>query len=241
MHTLANGFDKFMDRAYLAVRDKRAQIGLVLSENGLEADETLFIGDMQHDIDTAKHGGVFSCAVLTGYNRLAQLLASEPDLIVEHLGELRQILEQNRFEPTRCVQGHTGTSALVPICTVGALIFDSNGHVLMIRTQKWSNMWGIPGGKTKFGETSEEALRREIKEETNLEIDQVQFVMVQDCIHSREFYRDAHFVLLNYTCKVKGRSEVTLNEEAQEFRWVPVKEAMSFELNKPTRVLLEKI
>ena len=60
-------------------------------------DETLFIGDMQHDIETAQHGGIHSCAVLTGYNTLEQLRAAEPDLIVEHLGELRGVLEQNDF------------------------------------------------------------------------------------------------------------------------------------------------
>ncbi len=42
------------------------------------------------------------------------------------------------------------------------------GEVMMVRTHKWSNKWGIPGGKIKWGETSEAALRREIKEETNL-------------------------------------------------------------------------
>jgi phosphoglycolate phosphatase len=53
---------------------------------------------MQHDVETAKHGGVHSCAVLTGYNGLEQLRASEPDVIVEHLGELRQILERDGLE-----------------------------------------------------------------------------------------------------------------------------------------------
>jgi phosphoglycolate phosphatase len=49
-----------------------------------------------------------------------------------------------------------------PLATVGALIFNGAGEVLMIRTHKWSNKWGIPGGKIKWGETSEAALRREI-------------------------------------------------------------------------------
>jgi phosphoglycolate phosphatase-like HAD superfamily hydrolase len=92
-----NGFDAYIDRAYVGVWDKRAKIMELLQENQLDARETLFIGDMQHDVETARHGGVFACAVLTGYNRLEQLRASRPDLIVEHLGELRAILERGQF------------------------------------------------------------------------------------------------------------------------------------------------
>jgi phosphoglycolate phosphatase len=93
-----NGFDQFMERAYLGVWDKRAKIAEVLAENRLAAAETMFVGDMQHDMDAARQGGVFSCGVLTGYNRLEQLRASRPDLIVEHLGELREILARRKFE-----------------------------------------------------------------------------------------------------------------------------------------------
>src|ERR1035441_6175148 len=91
------GFDAFLDRPYTDVWDKRKKIHEILAENNLKPDETLFIGDMEHDIETAKHGGVHSCAVLTGYNTLEQLRAAQPDLIVEHLGELRGVLEQNDF------------------------------------------------------------------------------------------------------------------------------------------------
>ena len=230
----ATGFGKFLDNPYVGVVDKRKVIHSILEENNLKPDETLFIGDMQHDIETAKHGGIHSCAVLTGYNGLAQLRAAEPDLIVEHLGELRQILDRNAmnlFLPT----------SVHPIITVGGLIFNDAGEVLMIRTHKWSDKWGIPGGKTHWGETSEAALRRELKEETNLDITDIQFVLVQDCIHSKEFYRDAHFVLLNYTCHATGKTAVKLNEEAQEFRWVTPAEALQMEINQPTRVLLETI
>ena len=235
------GLGKFIDKPYVEILDKRTKIREILEENQLAKNETLFIGDMQHDIETAKHGGVFSCAVLTGYNRLEQLRASEPDVIVEHLGELQEILERNQFDLVHRSHGQEGAPISHPICTVGAAIFNEADEVLMIRTQKWSNLWGIPGGKTKYGETSPDALRREIKEETNLDIADIKFVLVQDCIHSKEFYREAHFVLLNYTCRVHGRTEVKLNEEAQEFRWVSVGEALGMNLNQPTRVLLEEV
>ena len=230
------------DRTYLGVRDKRARIGDLLRDNQLEPGETLFIGDMQHDIEAARAGGVHSCAVLTGYNGVAQLRASQPDLIVEHLGELRAILERQHLELQPAAdRAAANDNSPTPVVTVGALIANRTGEVLMVRTQKWSGLWGIPGGKVKWGESSLAALRREIKEETNLKVTRIEFVLVQDCIHSKEFYREAHFVLLNYTCRVAGRIEVKLNDEAREFRWVSPARALRMKLNQPTRVLLRAV
>ena len=230
------GFDAFLEKIYTDVWDKRKKIHDILAGNNLKPDETLFVGDMEHDIETAKHGGIRSCAVLTGYNTLEQLRAAKPDLIVEHLGELRRVLEQNDLNLGKPVQPH------IPISTVGALIFNGAGEALMIRTHKWSNKWGIPGGKIKWGETSEAALRREIKEETNLKVTDIEFVLVQDCIHSKEFYHDAHFVLLNYTCRCVGKNpRVILNAEGQEYRWQPLAEAKKWKLNKPTKILIDAV
>ena len=233
------GFDVFLDRPYTDVWDKREKIHEILRENALQPDETLFIGDMEHDIATAKHGGIHSCAVLTGYNTLEQLRAAKPDLIVEHLSELREVLEKNNFHLPSA--GKNSEPKTLPIVTVGALIFNSKNEVLMIRTHKWSHKWGIPGGKIKFGENSEAALRREIKEETNLKVGQIKFVLVQDCIHSKEFYRDAHFVLLNYTCRATGKVYVKLNHEAQAFCWLTLPAAKKLNLNKPTKILMEAV
>lgn len=234
------GFDVFLDRPYTGVRDKREKIHAILAENNLLPDETLFIGDMEHDIETARHGGVHSCAVLTGYNTLSQLRNAKPDLIVEHLAELRALLQKNDFHlqpPAKSLGGNRP-----PISTVGGLIFNARGEMLMIRTHKWSNLWGIPGGKIKWGETSEAALRRELLEETALKVTDIEFVLVQDCIHSPEFYHDAHFVLLNYTCRCLAKKpKVILNEEGREFRWLKFADAKKLPLNTPTKILLEAV
>jgi phosphoglycolate phosphatase len=231
----AAGFNGCFEKTYLGVRDKRPKILEILAENRLAPEETLFVGDMKHDIEAARLGGVRSCAVLTGYNTLADLRTAQPDVIVEHLGELQALLSANGGElPPAAAHG-------VPVVTVGALIFDDAGRVLMIRTHKWSDLWGIPGGKIQWGEPAETALRREIREETNLEIRDVRLVLVQDCIHSPEFYRDAHFVLLNYTCRCVQPAEVRLNDEAREFRWVRPAEALALPLNTPTRRLIEAV
>ncbi len=234
------GFGGYFERAYIEVMDKREKIAELLAENGLSPRETIFVGDMQHDIETAQHGGVWSCAVLTGFNHLEQLRASRPDLLVEHLGELQQILERNGLELT--VNGPVRTLADTrPIATVGALIYNDAGEVLMVRTRKWSDKWGIPGGKIERGETAETALRRELKEETGLDVGEIRFVFVQDCIDSTEFYRPAHFLLLNYTCRCVGEPAVQLNDEAQEFRWMSEAAALEMDLNQPTRALLETV
>ncbi|MDO8349136.1 MAG: NUDIX domain-containing protein [Planctomycetota bacterium] len=235
-----NGFDQWLDHPYLGVWDKRRKIHEILLAHNLDPAETVFIGDMEHDVETAKHGGVHSVGVLTGYNTSAQLRGASPDLLVEHLGELQAILERNGL----CLTPPDAAAAAAgrrPILTVGAAIFDPAGRVLMVRTHKWANRWGIPGGKVRFGETCEAALVRELREETGIEVDGIEWVLVQDCIHSEEFYRDEHFVLLNYRCVAREPEPVRLNEEAQEYRWLPPGAALDLELNRPTRVLLEAL
>ena len=235
----ATGFGDFIGKPYTDVWDKREKIHDILRDNKLKPEETLFIGDMEHDIATARHGGIHSCAVLTGYNTATQLRAANPDLIVEHLGELKRVLLKNGFN-LKSVEAVPEIEP--PLATVGAVIFNDKNDVLMIRTHKWSGLWGIPGGKIKRGETAEAALRRELKEETGLNVKDIEFILVQDCINSKEFYREAHFVLLNYTCRATAKYPiVVLNEEAREFRWLPLAAAKKLPLNQPTKVLLNAI
>ena len=235
-----SGWDRFFDHAYLNINDKRLKLPEILHEHDLEPEETIYIGDMQHDIEAAQAAGAHSCAVLTGYNSLNALRRAEPDIIVEHLGELKNLIERNELD-ARLGGSWSSVEHRLPISTVGALIYDEQDRVLMIRTHKWSDLWGIPGGKIKFGETAEFALRRELKEETNLEVGEIQFSMVQDCIRSEEFYRPEHFILLNYTCRRISDNEVVLNEEAQEFRWLSLEDALKLPLNQPTLRLIHHL
>lgn len=218
---------QYFKQAYVQALDKRQSILHLLAEHDLNASETIFIGDMVHDIETARHAGVMSCAVLTGYDSLAKLKSANPDLLFRNLSEVQTFLER-----------HRGVETHPPIPTVGALIYNSDGKVLMIQTHKWSNRWGIPGGKIKTNEPSLDALRREVREETGLELRDIRFALVQDCIEPPEFYKRAHFLLLNYTAIATGTG-VVLNDEAETYCWVTLDEAASMDLNGPTRTLLE--
>ena len=86
------GIDRFITKPYIGIEDKTTKIHHILDENRLDRNETMFVGDMEHDIEAGKAGGIHTCAVLTGYNDAAKLNAMHPDLVCEHLGELQQIL-----------------------------------------------------------------------------------------------------------------------------------------------------
>ena len=221
---MAFGLRHCFEATYSSVLDKRVVIHRILATHHLDPAETAFVGDMTHDVETARHGGISSIAVLTGYNRPEILATVRPDLTVPDLRALHTLLDRSRLFSR-------------PIATVGALIHDGAGRVLMLRTHKWSHLWGIPGGKIHRGESSLDALHREILEETALEIDDVRFVLVQDCIDSPEYLRSAHFLLLNYVARART-TDVRLNHEAEEALWLTPAAALMLDLNRPTRTLL---
>jgi len=223
------GLRHHFEATYSGVLDKREVIHRILADHGLDPAETALVGDMTHDVETARHGGISSIAVLTGYNHAEILAAVRPDITVPDLGVLRALLDRRR-------------STSRPVATVGALIHDGSGHVLMVRTHKWGDRWGIPGGKIERGEASTDALRREILEETGLALRDIRFALVQDCIDSPEFMRPEHFLLLNYVARATTTTTaVRLNDEAEEFRWITPADALALNLNQPTRFLLMEV
>jgi len=82
------------EATYTGVVDKRERIGEILVRHALDPGRTAFVGDMVHDIETARHGGVASVAVLTGYTAAETLAEACPDFTVADLDELREMLER---------------------------------------------------------------------------------------------------------------------------------------------------
>lgn len=89
------GLGHLFEATYAGVIDKRTMIHELLERHGLVARETAFVGDMTHDVVTARHGGVTSVAVLTGYTAAAALAESRPDLTVPDLKALRELLDRS--------------------------------------------------------------------------------------------------------------------------------------------------
>ena len=124
-----------------------------------------------------------------------------------------------------------------PLTTVGALIFNEN-RILFLKTHKWKDQYGLPAGKLHYGEEIINGLRREIKEETGLEVYDIKFLLNQEIIEPKDFFKKAHFVSINHVCKAKN-TNVKLNHEAQSYKWVTAENALKLNLNKPTKELVE--
>jgi 8-oxo-dGTP diphosphatase len=90
-----------------------------------------------------------------------------------------------------------------PIVGVGAIVLDGNRVVLVKRAHEpLKGEWSVPGGAVDVGETLEQAIRREVKEETCLDVEVGPIVDVLDRIRYDSSGRvKFHYVLVDFLCR----------------------------------------
>lgn len=125
------------------------------------------------------------------------------------------------------------TDQRYPEPTVGALIFNPHGQLFLMKSLKWRGKYVVPGGHVELGESLEEALRREIKEETGLDIYDIEFVCIQEFVYDEAFWEKRHFIFLDYACRTDSE-EVRLNDEGESFVWVSLEEALELSIEPYT-------
>lgn len=127
-----------------------------------------------------------------------------------------------------------------PEPTVGAVIFNPEGKVLLCKSHKWNDQYVIPGGHIELGEKMEDALRREILEETGLNIYDIKLISLKESVYSDTFHEKKHFIFIDYRCKTDS-SNVQLNDEADSYKWVNLEEIENYDLGGFVKELLIKI
>jgi len=126
-----------------------------------------------------------------------------------------------------------------PEATVGALILNGKGEILLVRSYKWGTKYTVPGGHIELGERSETAVKREIREEVGLEVEPVRLLLVQEAIYPADYIKHEHYIFLDYLCRTNS-SEVKLDgKEIQEYVWTTPNAALQMELESFTRNLVE--
>ena len=104
--------------------------------------------------------------------------------------------------------------------------------------------WGLPGGGVEDGERIEDALRRELREELRLEVEDAEPIYFK-AEQREKLYPDGarepmYMVFLIYLCGTDG-TDPTINEEFDAFAWVSREELASYDLNVATRETLQQV
>jgi nucleoside triphosphatase len=126
-----------------------------------------------------------------------------------------------------------------PEPTVGVFIFNPKGELLLLRSHKWPGAYVVPGGHVELGERLEETAAREAKEETGLDIYDLEFINFQQFIYDPAFWKQRHFIFFDFAAKTES-TDVILNDEAQEFIWIEPEEALELPLDSYTRTSIER-
>ena len=123
-----------------------------------------------------------------------------------------------------------------PVVGVGAIILDEDKILLEKRKNApGKGKWTVPGGLVELGERIEQAVIREVKEETGLDVYKPRLVDIVDHISLDEKSEvKYHFVIIDYLVTVKnGKPKAASDAEA--LKWVPFNEVEEYNLTESFR------
>jgi len=128
-----------------------------------------------------------------------------------------------------------------PLVGVGALIFQRD-RILMAQRGKepLKGWWSLPGGLLEIGESLDDAVRREVREETGLEIRPLGVLEIFERI-----MRDAsgapeyHYVLIDYVCRITG-GELCAGDDVCAVDWVRRRDLPKLRITEGTLTVIEK-
>ena len=124
---------------------------------------------------------------------------------------------------------------------VGAIIVQ-DGKILIVRrsSEPGKGKWSVPGGLVELGETVEQAVVREVREECGLDVEVDRLI---DVVDSMTFDRNGrlkyHFIILDFFVKIKG-GELRPGDDAKEAMWVSLEEVENYDLTKTFRDFLKR-
>jgi mutator protein MutT len=128
-----------------------------------------------------------------------------------------------------------------PLIGVGALLFE-RGRILMVQRGKEprKGWWSLPGGALETGETLEQAVRREVREETGLEVEPAGVLEIfERIVRDAAGVPEYHYVLIDYVCRVTGGT-LAPGDDACDVQWVSRRDLPALTITEGTLAVIEK-
>lgn len=128
-----------------------------------------------------------------------------------------------------------------PLVGVGALIFQ-NGRILMAQRGKepLKGWWSLPGGALELGEELRDAVCREVREETGLEVRPVEmFEVFERILRDPAGAPEYHYVLIDYVCEVAGGA-LRAGDDVCAVEWVAREALGGMQITEGTLAVIER-
>ena len=106
----------------------------------------------------------------------------------------------------------------------GAIIINDNNEILLVKRSENSrtepNTWSRPGGEVNFGETVEQAVEREVEEETGIKVKVLRFLEITQIIDKEN---NKHWIALGFLAKhIEGEPKNLEPEKHDDIKWFPL-------------------
>lgn len=128
-----------------------------------------------------------------------------------------------------------------PMVGVGAIIFRRD-RILMAQRGKepLKGWWSLPGGALEIGESLADGVRREVREETGLEVEPIQmFEIFERIMRDAAGIPEYHYVLIDYVCKVTGGT-LFPGDDVCAVEWVRRKDLNTLQITEGTLAVIQK-
>jgi len=127
-----------------------------------------------------------------------------------------------------------------PVVGVGGVVV-ADGKALIVKRAHAPRKgeWSLPGGRVELGETLVDATRREIREETGLDVDVGPIVEVFDRIHRDNDRVRYHFVIVDFLCTCIGGT-LCAGDDAEDVAWVTDGDLDAYGVNPHASAVIKK-
>lgn len=120
-----------------------------------------------------------------------------------------------------------------PILGVGGIVIHGDSVLLVRRgNPPLKGQWTLPGGMVELGEKVQAAVRREVREETGLQVKPISLALVFERILRQGGRVQYHYTVLDYLCQLRG-GQLKPGSDVTDARWVRNRDLEGYRVRRP--------